>query len=456
MLLQRFISIMFILNRILPPLKEAFPKTKRGEKRATWFIYTLVAIILPFASSRTSNLLRGLQTLFGLKIESQRFYAFMASPLLPWKKLWPILWGLISEPMTNGRIIVVLDDSLNRKSGKKIFGCGHFHDHTSKGKEDRYPWSQCIVTIGLLKKIKSRWACLPLSFRFYLMKKDIENKVINTCHKEKSVAFETKMTQSAKMLYEISAFYDEKILVVTDSWFGNNGLWSQLKGDSKGDFELLSRLRSNITLYDNLPTPKPGQKVSRGRPKVYGERLGSATDCAGKFKEKATEYSIFLYGKKRTVLAYSQDVMMKTLKCKVRVVWVFYKTRYVAFFSTDLSLSVEQIIEYYGARWKIESGFKELKQDIGSSKAQVRKADAVMNHLHFCMMASTVTWIYAQQLEKAPDRRHKIKGRASFAFSDIRRIMAEAILHPEFNVICPIQSKPPKNIIIQTLLRMVA
>jgi hypothetical protein len=28
----------------------------------------------------------------------------------------------------------------------------------------------------------------------------------------------------------------------------------------------------------------------------------------------------------------------------------------------DLSLSVEQIVEYYGARWKIEAGFKELKR----------------------------------------------------------------------------------------------
>ena len=58
------------------------------------------------------------------------------------------------------------------------------------------------------------------------------------------MAFETKMKQAAKMLYEISAFYKEKVLVVTDSWFGNNGLWSLLKDESKGDFELLSRLRS--------------------------------------------------------------------------------------------------------------------------------------------------------------------------------------------------------------------
>jgi len=45
----------------------------------------------------------------------------------------------------------------------------------------------------------------------------------------------------------------------------------------------------------------------------------------------------------------------------VRVVWVFRKTQWIAMFTTDLELSETQIIEYYGARWKIESGFKELK-----------------------------------------------------------------------------------------------
>jgi len=34
---------------------------------------------------------------------------------------------------------------------------------------------------------------------------------------------------------------------------------------------------------------------------------------------------------------------------------------YVALVSTGLSLSVEQIIEYYVAWWNIESGFKEIE-----------------------------------------------------------------------------------------------
>ena len=148
--------------------------------------------------------------------------------------------------------------------------------------------------------------------------------------------------------------------------------------------------------------------------------------------------------------------MLKTMKCPVQVVWVYRKTRYVALMTTDMTLSVEQIIEYYGARWKIESGFKEIKQEIGSSKSQVRNADSVLNHLNFCMMATTLTWIYADRLQTAPDRRHKIRGRAGFAFSDVRRIIAEDALSPDFYRVCPVPAQIPQKSFIKTLLRMVA
>ncbi len=179
-------------------------------------------------------------------------------------------------------------------------------------------------------------------------------------------------------------------------------------------------------------------------------------DCVAMWKENSQTYTVFLYGKKREIQAYSRTVMLKTMKCPVRVVWVYRKTRYVALMTTDMTLSVEQIIEYYGARWKIESGFKEIKQEIGSSKSQVRNADSVLNHLNFCMMATTLTWIYADRLQCAPDRRHKIRGRAGFAFSDVRRIIAEAALSSDFNRVCPAPGQTPQKSFVKTLLRMVA
>ena len=445
---------MFILSDLLKPLQEEFSETRQGQKREVWFVYTLLAVVIPFTSSITSNLLRALQTLFGLDIQSQRFYTFMASPTLPWKKLWQVMWGMIPKPATVGRIIVALDDSINTKTGKNIFGCGHFHDHAAKGNQTLYPWSQCILAIGLLKKVKNRWACLPLDFRFYMMEKDIKAESDTAKRQGKVMPFESKMEQAAAMIQEIHNFYQQRVLIVADSWFGNDGLWSRLDRGQEGCFDLLTRMRKNNTLYD-FPL-KPGGKRGKGRPPKYGDRLGSVDDCAVKWKEKAQTYTVFLYGKEREIQAYSQVVMLKTLRCPVRVVWVYRKTRYVALMTTDMALSIEQIVEYYGARWKIESGFKEIKQEIGSSKSQVRKADAVINHLNFCMMATTLTWVYADRLQTAPDRKFKIRGRSGFAFSDVRRIMAEAALNEDFQSVCPLPVQKPQKSFIKMLLRMVA
>ncbi len=219
---------------------------------------------------------------------------------------------------------------------------------------------------------------------------------------------------------------------------------------------MLSRMRTNITLYDFAPVLADGEKRRAGRPRKYGDRFGSVDECAARWRARRESYTVFLYGKKREVEAYSQVVMLKTMKCPVRVVWVYRKTRYVALMTTDLTLSVEQIIEYYGARWKIESGFKEIKQEIGSSKSQTRNASAVLNHLNFCMMATTLTWVYADRLQRVPDRRHKIRGRAGFAFSDVRRIIAEAALHQDFQSVCPLPVQTPQKSFVKILLRMVA
>ena len=420
---------MFILRDLLRPLQAHFSDTDLGRERSLLFAYTLLAVVVPFTSSMTSNLLRTLVALFGIDIKKKRFYTFMASSTLPWQKLWHTVWRLIPSPETDGRLLVALDDCINPKIGKNIFGCETIFDHAAKANQSQYPWAQNFVVIGLLKQVKGRWACLFLDFRFYFAKKTIDAEKATAKIKGVVVPFQTKLELAEQMLIGIGHYFPTSpLLAVTDSWFGNQRLWRQVRKVLGGRFNILSRLRCNNVLYAQPDVPQSGQ---RGRHRKYGKRLGSVTDMAAEIRQKTKIYAVNLYGKHRDVCADDAVVMLKTFKCPVRVVWVFRKTQWVAMFTTDLELSVTQIIEYYGARWKIESGFKELKQDIGSRTSQCRNAQAVSNHLQFCMMASTITWIYADRLKADPERRHKVKGRTSFAFSDVRRLIAEAALNED-------------------------
>ena len=111
--------------------------------------------------------------------------------------------------------------------------------------------------------VKNRWACIPLAFQFYIPLKTILAEKLNSKISGKVVTFKTKMEQSANMILRIAKhFSSHPVLVVADSWFGNNGLYKLLNGQTDNPIYLLSRLRVNNNLY-GLPGKKKNN--TRGR-----------------------------------------------------------------------------------------------------------------------------------------------------------------------------------------------
>ncbi len=340
---------------------------------------------------------------------------------------------------------MALDDSINPKTGTQVFACQRSFDHAAKTNQSRFPWAQTIVTVGLLKVIHGRWCCLPLAFAFYLRKATLALRCVRI--RGRALTFESKFTQAVRLIRTLARVFPRApILVVTDSWFGNNGLLKPLRHALGSRAHLLSRLRVNAVLHD-LPVAVPGRA---GRPRKYGERLGSVKAMQTALRATARGYSLNLYGQVREVIAAERVVMLKTLRCQVRVVWVFRRTQWVALVTTDLTLSVAQMIELYGARWKIEAGFRDIKQEIGSAQTQTRNADAVTNHLQFCMVATTITRLYAAGLEQAAARR------TEYAFADVRRALAHDLADVGFGVDCGDPRHGTRNPLIAAVMGLVA
>lgn len=73
------------------------------------------------------------------------------------------------------------------------------------------------------------------------------------------------------------------------------------------------------------------------------------------------------------------------------------------------------------------------------------------------MIASTLLLIYVDQLKANPERRNKVKSQTSFDFSDVRRIITEAGLGPDFSMSPPNKStNSPVNLLVAIRFRMVA
>ena len=77
-----------ILRTLAGDFQFLFPLSQHGQERFRWFVLTLQAILVPITVSRTSNLLRAIETLFGVSIAEWRYYTFMASLKLPWEGVW--------------------------------------------------------------------------------------------------------------------------------------------------------------------------------------------------------------------------------------------------------------------------------------------------------------------------------------------------------------------------------
>ena len=70
-------------------------------------------------------------------------------------------------------------------------------------------------------------------------------------------------------------------------------------------------------------------------------------------------------------------------------------TGWVAFFCTDASASVADILESVAARFSLEVAFRDLKGIVGAGQQQVRRLRASVGAFHVCVWAITMTEAWA-------------------------------------------------------------
>lgn len=265
--------------------------------------------------------------------------------------------------------------------------------------------------------------------------------------RRKELWLQTKLGIAAQLVNAIRERFAKPTLVVADSWFGVRPLLNELRRrDDLEAVDILSRLRINCKLFELPPTPPPGK---RGRPRKYGKAFPEIRELAFTDHVKRRQVSVSLYGRRRTVEIGELVCVSQALKCQVKVVFIYNPNGSIfPLVCTDLSLSAEQMVEIYAARWKIESGFKELKHELGALDSQCRKAVAVENHFNLCCLAMTLGWLYAESQPHPPPRRHPRRRSTAYAFADVRRAIARELKSdPIKSKLCPNLVKAAAKII---------
>ena len=227
----------------------------------------------------------------------------------------------------------------SENSGKSEFIAGHNYGHVS-----------AVITNGKVSR------SLPLITE--LQKSPPKDEI------SKKPLGDTLVVQMIHLTNKVAASLGKPVIVALDSYFSKSSAFKTAEKvnaeTGKKVVSIVTRGKTNTVAFT---IPPVSDSKRGGRPKKYGDKVILNTLFAD--KEKFTKTSLFLYGKKTNVHYLLLDFLWKPAKKLIRFVLVDSDRGKIILMSDDLSLTPEEIITAYAARFKIETSFSEQKNDMG-------------------------------------------------------------------------------------------
>jgi hypothetical protein len=367
---------------------------------------------------------------------SDRFQSCYIAVAAAGKKADTIARRLLIEvvrPLLKGatRLTLALDDTPTKRYGPHVQGAGIHHNPTPGPAGSPYVYGHVFVVLALLVAHPA-WGviALPLLARLYVRKKDLPS--INPKHRQ---PFRTKLELAVELLRWAEPWLGLlglPIWVVTDGAYANAAF---LKPAKALGMTVVSRLRKDAALR-TVPGPRPAGK--RGRARTYGPDVIDLAKRAGQRRGWSTE-TITLYG---VATAKKYKTFLATWRPAggvIRVVLVDEPTGWRAYFCTDASASVADILGMVADRFSLEITFRECKQVVGAGQQQVRFIWANIGAFHVCLWTYTMTeaWAWGRKDEELVDRSASPWDKASRrpSHADKRRAWRRQLLGEEIRAV---------------------
>ncbi len=285
-------------------------------------------------------------------------------------------------------VLVAVDDTLFRRSGRKVAAAAWHHDGSAKGpRKNRVSWGNCWIIAGVVVELAflDRPVCLPVAFA--LWRKAGTSKQVIACRLVTAIA---------------TALPGRQIHVVGDAWYaGADGARGAGRGAARhrgmpDGTSLTSRLRINASL-STIAAPVPGKA---GRPKRIGDKIGTPKDLANRADTVWTPTQVRRYGRVSTVTVADRTCLWYGVYRSRTVRAILLRdtattTGYdLALITTDLLSPAETIVARYAARWSIEVAIEDAKQITGIGEARNRTATAVERTVPFGLITQSLVVVW--------------------------------------------------------------
>ena len=267
-------------------------------------------------------------------------------------------------------IDVVVDDTLIRRWGPKVFGAFWTHDGSAQdpnalGRGNRWIIAGIVVRLPFC----SHPVCLPVLLRLWGGK-----------------GTDSPVRLAGQLITLLAnEFPDRRIHIVGDAAYHGRPLLAP-------GTTITTRLPSNAARY----APAPPRTGKRGRPRLKGERLGTPAEIAATAPWRRV--SVDRYGRSDTVEIAVIDTIWYGPFGNTPGHTVLVREpggqKMLAIFTTDTDSSIEAVVTRYAHRWPIETAIAASKQLLGVGQARNRLRRAVERTVpfQFCVYSLVVVW----------------------------------------------------------------
>jgi hypothetical protein len=335
---------------------------------------------------------------------------------------------LLDHAVPPGPVLLAGDDTVTEHPGPKVFGKGRHRDGVrSTHSYTAYRWGHKWVVIAMLLKLPFAtrpWA-LPILVALY--RPPEWDRVHGMRHK-------TPAHMARLLLARLIRWFPERhFIFVGDTGYGTSET-ARFCHHHRRHLTLVSKFYGDAALYE---PPPPRTRGTMGRPRVKGQKLAAPQEVVAKTATRTRLVAAWYGGTTRDIeVVTGMGHWYRIGEALVEVCWVYvhdctgtHRDEY--FFTTEMTMKPQQIVECYTQRWSIETTFQECREYLKLESTKGYSQHTVLRFAPCLFGLYTLVVLLYLQLPRPSSTLRAVawRGKSTVTFSDmitcVRRVFWE-------------------------------
>lgn len=404
------------LHAQLPkPARSLFETLAGSFTRPTFLRVVILALaaILTVGQRTVCNLLRTLGAL-APGHPSSYHRVFSKRRWSSWRLARGLANWVFDHLVPKGRVLLAGDDTVDGHKGAKVFGKGCHRDPVrSTHSMTVFRWGHKWVVLAVLVRLpftRRLWA-LPVLVALYRTEKD--NAQSGRRHK-------TPARLLRQLCWVLLRWFRQRSFVLAgDGNYGSHEM-AHFASRRHGRLTLVSKFYPDAQLYE-----PPPRYCGHGRPRVKGAKVPTPEQVVAAAVRTPLHVAWYGGGQRDVETVSGAGWWYQAGQGLVAVRWVFvhdvtgsHRDEY--FFTTDVAMNAQAVIETYVARWNEETTFQEMRSYLGLETTRGRKEKTVLRVAPCLFGLYTLVAALYSQLPPRAARRQAVQwaGKQDVTFSD--------------------------------------